>query len=281
MPIFEIKNLCYRYEKYDENASYVINDVSFNIEKNDFVALIGKSGSGKSTLVNHLNGLIKADKGDIRYNGKSIYDKDFDLNALRFKCGIVFQHPEYQLFSETVIEDVEFGALKKGLSKEEARSKALEALRYLGIEHLKDEVPFNLSGGEKRKVAFAGVFVMDPDIFIFDEPDAGLDSLAKKHFYEMLQDLNKNQGKTIIFITHNLDDVVEYANNMILINDGKIEKTGNPVSILSDDALMKKCNLIKPYPIEIYEYLKSQGKNIDINKLRFDDLVGELDKVLL
>ena len=281
MPLFEVKNLCFKYDKYDKNAPYILKDVSFSVDKNDFVALIGRSGSGKSTLINHLNGLIKADSGEILYNGKNIYDKDFDLTGLRFKCGLVFQYPEYQLFAETVIEDVMFGAIKKGMTKDEAYEKALDALKYLKIDNLKDEVPFNLSGGEKRKAAFAGVFVMDPDIFIFDEPDAGLDSMSKRHFYEMLVDLNKNKDKTIIVITHNLDDVIEYANKAILIDHGSILKTGTPVDVLSDDAIMKKCELVKPYPIEIYDYLTERNIKIDKNKLNYDNLVKELYRVLV
>ncbi len=281
MPIFEVKNIYFRYDKYDKNETYTLKDVSFNVEKNDFIALIGKSGSGKSTLINHLNGLKKADKGDILYNGKSIYAEDFDLTGLRFKCGIVFQYPEYQLFSETVIEDVEFGALKKGLSKKEAYEKAFEILKYLKIDNLKDEIPFNLSGGEKRKVAFAGVFAMEPDIFIFDEPDAGLDSVSKRHFYEMLKDLNENHNKTIICITHNLDDVIEYANKVIVLNDGKIERIGSPFSVLSDKELLKKCNLIAPYSIDIYRHLHEKGIEIDTSRLKYKDILDELDKVLL
>lgn len=281
MQIFEVKNLCFKYDKYAENKSYIIDDVSFDIDQNDFVAIVGKSGSGKSTLIQHLNGLLKADSGDILYEGKSIYSKDFNLTSLRFKCGIVFQHPEYQLFSETVLEDVEFGALKKGMTKAEAEKKSMEILKYLKIDHLKDEVPFNLSGGEKRKVAFAGVFVMEPDILIFDEPDAGLDSMAKNHFYEMLKDLNENYKKTIIFITHNLDDVIEYANKAIILNEGRVEKIGKPAEIFLDDDLMKRCKLISPYAIEIYKYLKERNIHLDIDKLKFNDLKKELEDVLL
>lgn len=281
MSLFEVKNIYFKYDKYNEVAPYTLDDISFTIEENDFIALIGKSGSGKSTLVNHLNGLIKCDKGDILYKGQSIYDKKFKIQDLRFKCGVVFQYPEYQLFSETVLEDVAFGAIKKGLSKKEAYEKSLSILKYLKIEHLKDEVPFNLSGGEKRKVAFAGIFAMEPEIFIFDEPDAGLDSMTKNHFYAMLKDLNENYHKTIVFITHNLDDVIEYANKVIVINDGKIRKTGSPIDIFLDTNLMNDCNLMTPYAIDIYNFLKKNGINIDKNLLRYNDLVNELEKVLL
>lgn len=280
MSLFEVKNLNFKYDKYDKNAPYVLKNISFSIEKNDFVALIGRSGSGKSTLINHLNGLIKADSGEILYNGKNIYDKDFDLTGLRFKCGIVFQHPEYQLFAETVIEDVMFGALKKGAAKNEAYEAALSTLNYLGIGNLKDEIPFNLSGGEKRKVAFAGVFVMDPDILIFDEPDAGLDIMSKNHFYNMLEDLN-SKGKTIVIITHNLDDVIEHANKVILIDNGTVLKTGTAVDVLSNNNLMDKCELVKPYSIEIYDYLSAHNIKIDKTNLKYDSLVKELYKVIL
>ena len=281
MSLFEVKKINFKYDKYDKTAPYILKDVSFSIEKNDFVALIGRSGSGKSTLINHLNGLIKADSGEILYNGKNIYDNDFDLTGLRFKCGLVFQHPEYQLFAETVIDDVMFGAIKKGATRDEAYVKALSALKYLGIENLKDEIPFNLSGGEKRKVAFAGVFVMDPDVLIFDEPDAGLDSMSKRHFYEMLDDLNKNEGKTIIIITHNLDDVVEHTNKVILIDNGAILKTGDTIEVLSNDSLMKKCELVKPYSVEIYDYLNTKNIRIDKNNLKYDNLVKELNKLII
>ena len=279
MSLFEINNLYFKYDKYDKNAPYILNDISFSIEKNDFVAIIGKSGSGKSTLINHFNGLIKADSGEILYEGKNIYDKDFDLTSLRFKCGLVFQYPEYQLFAETVIEDVMFGAIKKGMAKEIAYEKALSTLKYLNIDSLKDETPFNLSGGEKRKVAFAGVFVMDPDILIFDEPDAGLDSMTKKYFYEILMDLNKS--KTIIVITHNLDDVIEYADKAILIDQGRVLKIDTPVNVLSDDLLMKKCELVKPYSIEILNYLSTKNIQLDKNKLKYSDLITELYNVLV
>ena len=278
MPILEIKNIKYKYDKYDDSSKYALDGVSFNIDEKDFIALIGESGSGKSTLISHLNGLYKADSGDILFRGKSIYAKDFNITELRFHCGIVFQYPEYQLFSETVIEDVAFGAIKKGLSKEEAYAKSLEILKMLNIEHLKDETPFNLSGGEKRKVAFAGVFVMQPDIMIFDEPDAGLDPTSKESFYEMVKMLNVKFGTTIIYITHNLDDVIEYANKVIVLNEGKVLKFGKAYDILLDKEVMNKANLELPYAVEIYYKLLEKGYNIDKSKLKFDDILEALKK---
>ena len=276
MSILEVRNIKYKYNKFDESSKYALDDISFSIDEKDFVAIIGESGSGKSTLISHLNGLYKADSGEILFKGVNFYSNDFNLTDLRFKCGIVFQYPEYQLFSETVIDDVAFGAIKKGLSKEEAYKKSFEVLKLLGIEHLKDEAPFNLSGGEKRKVAFAGVFVMDPDILIFDEPDAGLDPVSKDQFYELIKSLNNRFGTTIIYITHNLDDVIEYANKVIVLNEGKIVKTGKPYEILTDKEVMTKANLEMPYAVNIYYEVLKKGYNIDKTKLRFDEILNSL-----
>lgn len=279
MSILEVKNLKYKYDKYDESAKYALDDISFSIEEKDFVALIGESGSGKSTLISHLNGLYKADSGEILFKGENIYDKNYNITNLRFKCGIVFQYPEYQLFSETVLDDVAFGAIKKGLSKEVAYNKSMEVLKLLGIEHLKDEMPFNLSGGEKRKVAFAGVFVMEPDILIFDEPDAGLDPTSKLNFYRLIKSLNKEFGTTIIYITHNLDDVIEYADKVIVLNEGKIVNIGKPYEVLSDKKTMTEANLDLPYAVDICEVVKSKGYKIDETKLKFDELVDSLSNL--
>ncbi len=276
MPILEVKNLKYNYDKYEKTSKFVLDDISFGVDKKDFVAIIGKSGSGKSTLISHLNGLYKATSGDILYNGESIYKKDYDLTGLRFKIGVVFQYPEYQLFSETVLEDVAFGAIKKGLSKEEAYKKSEEVLKIFEIEHLKNESPFSLSGGEKRKVAFAGIFVMEPEIIIFDEPDAGLDTTSKTNFYNLIKMLNKEKGTTIIFITHNLDDVIEYANKVIVLNEGKLLKVGKPYEVLSNEEIMNKASLDMPYAIDIYNTLKAKGYNLDLSKLTFDDLYNQM-----
>lgn len=276
MPILEVKDLKYKYDKYDDSLGYALDGVSFFIEEGTINALIGKSGSGKSTLISHLNGLYKADSGKIFYKNNNIYDKGFDLTKLRFSCGIVYQYAEYQLFSETVIDDVAFGAIKKGLNKEEAYEKAKEVLELLDILHLKNESPFNLSGGEKRKVAFAGVIVMEPDILIFDEPDAGLDPISKINFYELIKKLNHDFNTTIIFITHNLDDVIEYADNVIILNEGKVLIEGKPYEVLSNEPVMNKANLEMPTSIKIYNKINNMNYKLDKTKIKFDDLVKQL-----
>lgn len=275
MSIISVKNISYYYEKTD-SENLAIRDISFDVEKGDFIAILGKSGSGKSTLVNHLNGLNKAKSGTVYFEGKDIYSRNYDIQKLRFNVGLVFQYPEYQLFSETVIDDVMFGALKKGLSKDAANEKAIELLKSFNIEHLKDESPFSLSGGEKRKVAFAGILVMEPKVLILDEPDAGLDPISKRKLFDYLIKLNKENDITIMFITHNLDDAIEYSNKTIVLREGKLLAFGDTFKVLTDENVLADSGLTTPHAVEIYNVLSKLGKNIDKTKLRFDDLVNEL-----
>ena len=207
MSLIEIKNLSYKYENNDK-FPYAIKDINLNIDKGDFIAIIGNTGSGKSTLIKHINALIKPTSGELLYDGINIFSKDYNLKELRRKIGMVFQYPDYQLFAETVLEDVSYAATNYGYNKEESEKMALNILNILGIENLKDRSPFLLSGGEKRKVAFAGSIVLNPEIIILDEPEAGLDPSSRVFLFGLLKDLNK-KGKTIIFITHNLDDVID------------------------------------------------------------------------
>lgn len=274
MSIISVKNISYYYDEH--SPVYALKDISFDVEKGDFIALVGRSGSGKSTLISHLNGLYKAKSGDILYENKSIYDKDFKLQKLRFDIGLVFQYPEYQLFSETVLDDVMFGAIKKGLTKDEAKEKALKVLDTFHIEHLKNESPFSLSGGEKRKVAFAGILVMEPKVLVLDEPDAGLDSMSKKKLFNYLMKINKENGVTIIFITHNLDDAIEYANKTIVLNDGRLIAYDDTFKVLTDKDILTESGLDMPYAATIYDTLAGLGKKIDKTKLRYDDLINEL-----
>lgn len=275
MQIISVKNISYCYEN-GSNSNFAIRDISFDIEKGDFIALVGKSGSGKSTLISHLNGLYKAKTGDIYFEDKNIYDKDYDIQKLRFNVGLVFQYPEYQLFSETVLEDVMFGAIKKGLTKDKAREKAIELLRSFNIEDLKDESPFTLSGGEKRKVALAGILAMEPKVLILDEPDAGLDSISKRKLFTYLKKLNKEKDVTIMFITHNLDDAIEYADKTMVLKEGKLLSYDDTFKVMLDKDVLKSSGLDMPYAAEIYDTLTKLGKNIDKTKLKYDDLLSEL-----
>lgn len=272
----EVKNINYIYDKMSKEKKYALKDISFDIFDNDYIAIIGETGSGKSTLVQHLNGLIKADSGDIKVDGVSIYSKNYNLNSLRFKVGLVFQYPEYQFFSETVLSDVSFGAINMGYSEEEANSMSKNILRAVGIyDECFDKFPFMLSGGEKRKVAIAGVLVMNPEVLILDEPQAGLDPISKIELFKVLDNLHKN-GKTIIMITHNMEDVVEYANKVIVMKNSKILRVGETVEVFNDDELLNEANIIKPDQVELIHKLNKKFKNIDKNKIKQEEIVEEI-----
>lgn len=279
MSYFKIENVTYMYDKFDKECKKALSGVSFDVEKEDFVAIIGHTGSGKSTLVSLLNGLLTADSGNIYFENKNIYDKDFDLSGLRFKCGVVFQYPEYQLFSETVLDDICFSAIKKGLSKDNAIIKANEVMRRLGIDHLANESPFILSGGERRKVAFAGVLVTNPEILILDEPEAGLDAKSKNELFDFLKFLNREKHVTIIFITHDLDDAVEYARKVLVLNEGKLEVFGKPYEVFSNEKFMSEYKFEMPNGVKIAKKLKEKGIDIDIDKIGFDNIVEYMGKL--
>ena len=276
MSLIEIKNLSYKYEN-NEKFPYAIKDINLNIDEGDFIAIIGNTGSGKSTLIKHINALIKPTSGELLYEGKNIYDKNYDLKKLRKNIGMVFQYPDYQLFAETVLEDVRFAAINYGYNKEESEKMAMSIMSVLGIEDLRDRSPFLLSGGEKRKVAFAGSIVLNPDVIILDEPEAGLDPSSRVFLFELLKDFNKN-GKTIIFITHNLDDVVEYADKVAIMHYGKLLKVSNVRDAFYDEEILKKANIPTPDIINEIKRYKSKYKDFDIKKVRFNEFINEIKK---
>lgn len=273
----EVDNLIYSYDKYEKEKTYALNGASLTIEEGDFMAIVGRTGCGKSTLACHLNGLLKPDSGRILIDGKNIYDKDFDLVSLRYKVSIVFQYPEYQLFAEDVLTDVCFGAINKGLSKEEAEKKSKEILESLNFDMKKiTESPFTISGGEKRKVALAGVLVMEPEVLILDEPQAGLDQLTKLALYKLIEEMHK-KGKTIIIISHNLEDAVEYCNKVCLMDQGKVIKVGTAYDIFMDDEIVTNYKIDIPENVYIAKELKKKyGDRFDATKIKRQDLADEI-----
>ena len=217
------------YHTYEEGTTLQANalqDICLTIEEGDFIGLIGHTGSGKSTLVQHLNGLLKASSGDILYNGQDIYDKDFSLKELRSKVGLVFQYPEHQLFETTVFEDVCFGPKNLGLSKKEVELRAYEALKQVGLpDECFYQSPFELSGGQKRRVAIAGVLAMKPEILILDEPTAGLDPQERIRFRELISGLGQN--KIVLLSTHIVSDLEHIADWLMIMKDGQLRWQGN------------------------------------------------------
>lgn len=272
----EVKNIKYKYEDYSDNSVYALNGCSFLVKENDFLSIVGETGSGKSTLSLHLNGLLKADSGDILVDGKSIYAKDYDLNLLRYKVALVFQYPEYQLFAETVLDDVIFGALNKGIKKDVAIDKAKEILYSFGFDDtVFNKMPFMLSGGEKRKVAIAGILIMEPEVLVLDEPEAGLDPLSKNELFALLKKLNE-KGKTIIFINHNLEDSLEYAKRVLIMKKGEVVDCDETYKVFNNDEILVKANIVKPEQLLLVDELKKKGYSFDDKTISQENIIQEI-----
>ena len=217
---------------YSPNTAYEIkalNDINLKIEDGQFIGIIGHTGSGKSTLIQHLNGLMKATSGAIYFNGRDIYEADYDMKELRTKVGLVFQYPEHQLFETTIFDDVCFGPMNQGLDKNKAGLRAFEALRSVGMpEELYYQSPFDLSGGQKRRVAIAGVLAMKPEVLILDEPTAGLDPKGRDEILDLIAKMHKERKITVILVSHSMEDVAKYVERIIVMNDGSVMFDGTP-----------------------------------------------------
>ena len=271
----QVKNIFYTYQKKATNATQALADVSLEIKDNDFLAIVGETGSGKSTLAQMFNALLIPDKGDVLVNDYVINYKNRKsrkLRGLRKQVGLVFQFPEYQLFEETVEKDVAFGVKNFGVKGEEALNRAHEALKQVGLdESYFKRAPFDLSGGEKRKVAIAGILAIDPDILIFDEPTAGFDPQSSKDLMNLITEFHKN-GKTIIIITHDMDLVNTYTKRVVMLERGKVTFDGTPNELFS--YIKGYDRLDVPSVIKVAEKLKEKGMDIDINQIHTnEDLV--------
>ena len=276
----QIKNIFYTYQKKATNATLALNDVSFEIEDNDFVAIVGETGSGKSTLAQTFNALIVPDKGDVVVGDYVINYKNRksrSLKGLRQHVGLVFQFPEYQLFEETVEKDVAFGVKNFGVKNEEALQRAHEALAKVGLdESYYARAPFDLSGGEKRKVAIAGILAINPDVLIFDEPTAGFDPQSSKDLMKLICEFHE-QGKTIIVITHDMDLVNTYAQRVVLLERGELAFDGTPAELFSFIQGYDRLDI--PSVIKVAIALKEKGMDIDVTKIRKnEDLLEAIKK---
>ena len=274
----QVKNIFYTYQKKASNATLALKDVSFEIKENDFVAIVGETGSGKSTLAQTFNALLIPDKGDVEVGSYVINYKNRKgrkLKGLRKYVGLVFQFPEYQLFEETVEKDVAFGVKNFGVKVEEALQKAHEALAQVGLdESYYKRAPFDLSGGEKRKVAIAGILAINPDILIFDEPTVGFDPQSSKELMQLIVDFHK-QGKTIIVITHDMDLVNTYAQKVFLLEQGELAFQGTPSALF--DFIQGYDRLDTPSVIKVAQKLKEKGMNIDPKQIHsIPDLVNAI-----
>lgn len=250
----------YEYSSGTAFARHAIKDVSFTIGKGEFIGLIGHTGSGKSTLIQHMNGLIKATSGHIYYNGEDIYEKDYSLRKLRSKVGLVFQYPEHQLFETTVFKDVIFGPSNLGLDKLECELRSYEALKMVGIgDDLLDASPFELSGGQKRRVAIAGVLAMKPEVLILDEPTAGLDPRGRDDILEQIRKLHKESGMTIILVTHSMEDIANYADRLFVMNKGELVMQHPAKEVFSHYQELEQMHLAAPQVTYVMNALKNKG----------------------
>ncbi|WP_310601719.1 energy-coupling factor transporter ATPase [Anaerosporobacter sp.] len=256
----------YSYSVGSAYEKHALKDVNLTIQDGEFIGLIGHTGSGKSTLIQHLNGLMKATSGAIYYNGKDIYDSDFNMRELRNKVGLVFQYPEHQLFETTVIKDVNFGPKNQGLSQLEVDLHSYEALKQVGIgEDLIDCSPFELSGGQKRRVAIAGVLAMRPEVLILDEPTAGLDPAGRDEILEQIAKLHKERKITVILVSHSMEDVAKYVDRIIVMNKGEVVYSEIPKKVFANYKVLETIGLAAPQVTYVMNGLREQGIMVDTN----------------
>ena len=275
-----LNHVSYVYNKGFFDERIALNDVSLKIGKGEFVAVIGHTGSGKSTLMQHLDGLYLPTEGNVYFNGQDIADQNFSLKELRQKVGLVFQYPEYQLFAETVEKDVYFGPENMGLSRVEAQKRAYEAIEAVGLpDTIYDSSPLQLSGGQKRRVAIAGVLAMQPEYLVLDEPTAGLDPFSAEALLVMLKDLQEKQGITIVIVSHSMEEVAEYAERIVVMEHGEKWMDGTVWEVFERAEELEKIGLSVPIGMELLHSLKDAGINVNITKHKKMDICGELLKL--
>lgn len=263
MPII-LDHINYIYSEKTVYEKAALKDISLVINDGEFIGIIGHTGSGKSTLVQHLNGLVKASSGHIYFNGEDIYDDDYDMKKLRSKVGLVFQYPEHQLFEATVYEDVCFGPKNLGLKGVDLELRVYNALKAVGIgEDLIDASPFELSGGQKRRVAIAGVLAMEPEYLILDEPCAGLDPKGREEILELISKLHREKKITIILISHSMEDVADYVERLLVMDDGVVLKDDTPQNVFADYKELEKIGLAAPEVTYAVQQMKEKGLDID------------------
>lgn len=272
MSQLEIKNLTYVYSAGTPYEKIALNNVSLNIEKGDFIGLIGQTGSGKSTLVRQLNALLKPTKGQVCLNGRDIWQSAKNVRDIRFKVGLVFQYPEHQLFEDTAYKDIAFGPYNMELSDEEIEKRVYSACEFVELDNaLLKKSPFDLSGGEKRKVAIAGVIAMEPEILILDEPTAGLDPKAREQLLMRLKEYNRLNEKTVILISHSMEDIAKYSDKVIVLDNGSLVMFDFVKKVFSNKVMLEKVGLKQPQITSIMSKFKEVVPNLSDAILTVDE----------
>lgn len=272
-----IHELEHRYEDGSAGEKVALHDVNIKIEQGEMIGLIGHTGSGKSTLIQHLNGLLKPSSGAVFYDGKDINDSDFSKKKLRSKVGLVFQYPEYQLFESTVIDDVKFGPKNIGMDSLKIDMNSFEALKQVGIgEDLLDVSPLELSGGQKRRVAIAGVLAMEPEVLILDEPTAGLDPSGRDEILDLVAKFHKERKLTVILVSHSMEDVARYVERLIVMNHGTVAFDATPGEVFSHYKELEKIGLMAPRVTYVMEGLARRGVTLPHNAITVQEAVDSI-----
>lgn len=272
-----IHELEHRYEDGSAGEKVALHDVNIKIEQGEMIGLIGHTGSGKSTLIQHLNGLLKPTSGAVFYDGKDINDSDFSKKKLRSKVGLVFQYPEYQLFESMVIDDVKFGPKNIGMDSLKIDMNSFQALKQVGIgEDLLDVSPLELSGGQKRRVAIAGVLAMEPEVLILDEPTAGLDPSGRDEILDLVAKLHKERNLTVILVSHSMEDVARYVERLIVMNHGTVAFDATPGEVFSHYKELEKIGLMAPQVTYVMEGLARRGVTLPHNAITVQEAVDSI-----
>ena len=279
----KIENLTYVYMPKTPFEKKALDNVSLEIEDGEFLAVIGHTGSGKSTLIQHLNGLLKPASGKIYVDGTDITDKDTKLVDIRKKVGLVFQYPEYQLFEETIAKDIAYGPTNLGLNEDDILRRVKKSMEMVGLDYdeYKDISPFELSGGQKRRVAIAGVIAMEPNVLILDEPTAGLDPAGRDDILEQIKFLHEKYNMTIILVSHSMEDVGKLAEKIIVMNDGHIELKGKPKEVFREIDTLERIGLAVPQVTYLMRELKRKGFNVSEDIFTVEKAKSELLNILL
>lgn len=273
----KLENINYIYGQGTELVVDALKDINLEIGDGEFVGVIGHTGSGKSTLVQHLNGLMKPSSGHIYFDGQDIYAEGYSMKQHRSKVGLVFQYPEHQLFEVDIMSDVCFGPKNLGMNKEEAEKTAKEALTLVGLdESYYKRSPFDLSGGQKRRVAIAGVLAMKPKMLILDEPTAGLDPQGRKEILDLISSLRKDAGITIVLVSHSMEDVAEYVDRIIVMNKGCVAFDGQPKEVFSHYKELEEMGLAAPQVTYIVHELKAKGLDVKTNAITIEEAAKDI-----
>ena len=270
----QVNNLTHIYSPGLPHESIALDDVSFSAEDGEFIGIIGHTGSGKSTLVQHLNGLLEPNSGSIIVSGTDITAPGVVMRDIRKKIGLVFQYPEYQLFEETVEKDVAFGPRNLGLSEEEIAERVREAIELVGLdfEAIRERSPFDLSGGQKRRVAIAGVIAMKPEVLILDEPTAGLDPKAHRDVLDMIEKVHAHEGNIIILVSHNMNDIARLADKVLVMDRGRLAMQGTPEEVFAEEEKLEAIGLALPQPAQLMKMAREKGMAFEGSFLTLDDV---------